>query len=287
MVDMTMKTPLPQVLMENVLTEFSVWRPGDRPQGLPLVDGTSTDPKTTGNLLKYAAKDQKTSLISIEGKKCAELWYGCGNSTYYYKLVGESRFTQANVMTNSFLLGDNAVVASMGSGYPVFNVGHDMAGVSCNEPNFMVDNVWTKAIIIATKDEPELGNKVGDVWYQTGPATYFKAKDRTITYSDNPTTGAIDLSQTIQKPGFRLSIFPNPVLDSATISFVLPRDDAVSVLVYNALGQRVSSPLLQQNLPAGKQQVALDTNEFPAGTYIARIEGQSGEPQVVTFVVAR
>lgn len=284
MVDMTLKTRLPTVLMDNVLTEFSVWR--NHP--LPLVGGAFTDPNETGNLLKYASKDPQITPITIEGKKCAEVWYGCGNSTYYYKLPGESRFRKVG-FENSFVLGDSAVVASMGSGYPVFNVGHDMAGVSCDKPNFMVDGVWTKGIIIATKDEPELGNKFGDVWYQTGPATYVKAKDRTITYSDNPTTGVaephvIDLTKSIEKP---INFSPNPASDHVNLDFVLGKNDTVSVLVYNMHGQAVSTPVNQQNLPAGKQQVTLDTHDWPPGAYLVKIQGKSGEPQLGSFVVER
>ncbi|MCL6089043.1 MAG: T9SS type A sorting domain-containing protein [Candidatus Marsarchaeota archaeon] len=276
MVGPTMKTTPPQVQVENLPTEFSVWQN----HTLTLADGSSV----TGTHFKYAAKDLKTQFITVGitagGKQVDHVFYDPSHSKYYYKLPGESRYTELT-FENAFYLGDGKVATSMGSGYNIPNVGHNMGGLMCDKWNFLVDGVRAKNIFIATEEKD--GNHIGDIFYQT-PNGYFRAQDRAkIIYSDNPTTEVpeqhvIDLTQSIVPT---ILVSPNPVRESASFKFDQPYGEAASVAIYNLLGDKVYSVELQ----AGQREFVLDAGNWLPGTYYMRIQSPGGEPKIGSFVV--
>ncbi|MEO0096123.1 MAG: T9SS type A sorting domain-containing protein [candidate division WOR-3 bacterium] len=64
----------------------------------------------------------------------------------------------------------------------------------------------------------------------------------------------------------RISIKPNPVSNSATITFTLRSESPVSVKIYNSLGQLVRV-VLNQIKPKGIHSVNCGTSGLPAGSY--------------------
>jgi hypothetical protein len=69
--------------------------------------------------------------------------------------------------------------------------------------------------------------------------------------------------------GFDFQVFPNPAQATSTIAYSVPGGkQAVSVGVYNALGQRVRA--LAATEQAGKQQFALGS--LPAGSYLVKLQ---------------
>ncbi len=272
MVGPAMKTTPPQVQVENLPTELSVW-----PNRQLMLDNNQFTDLST--FLKYAAKDQKTAFITIDGKQCTEVWYDASHSKYYYP-VGQQRFHKVE-FENAFYLGDGKVAASMGSGYNIVNVGHNMGGLLSDKWNFLVDGVRAKNIFIATEEKD--GNKLGDVFYQTSNG-FFRAQDRAkIIYSDNPTTEVpeqhvIDLTQSIVPT---ILVSPNPVRESASFKFDQPYGEAASVAIYNLLGDKVYSTELQ----AGQREFILDAGKWLPGTYYMRIQSPGGEPKIGSFVV--
>jgi hypothetical protein len=65
--------------------------------------------------------------------------------------------------------------------------------------------------------------------------------------------------------------YPNPFNAQTTISYSLPDAGSVMVLIYNLLGQRVTT-LYEGTKMAGEHQIFWDAKDFPSGVYFARLE---------------
>ena len=66
-------------------------------------------------------------------------------------------------------------------------------------------------------------------------------------------------------------IYPNPVVDYATIRFNLPINSDVKIKIYNALGQEVKT-LNLGNLLSGENNIELNTSDMNNGIYIYSIQ---------------
>ncbi|OYD15720.1 hypothetical protein CH333_05105 [candidate division WOR-3 bacterium JGI_Cruoil_03_44_89] len=67
-----------------------------------------------------------------------------------------------------------------------------------------------------------------------------------------------------------LSIYPNPVKNDMTIRFGIPREERVSIKVYDISG-REAKTLVDERLEAGYHTIKLDGKNFPSGIYFARL----------------
>jgi hypothetical protein len=65
--------------------------------------------------------------------------------------------------------------------------------------------------------------------------------------------------------------YPNPFNPSTEISFGLPKDEFVTIEVYNSLGQKVIT-LLNENRPAGRYAVTFDARNYASGVYIYKMK---------------
>lgn len=75
--------------------------------------------------------------------------------------------------------------------------------------------------------------------------------------------------------------YPNPFNPSTTLAFHLPKSAEASLVIYNALGQRVRS-LVSANLPAGIHTINWDGRNdnggsLPSGIYLARFQANTGD----------
>jgi hypothetical protein len=86
-----------------------------------------------------------------------------------------------------------------------------------------------------------------------------------LTAIDNP---ASPLSRSVE-------LYPNPAQDQSVLRFEVPAAGQVSVEIFNALGQLVSS-VEQQLLPAGAHQTQLDVSNLESGMYnvVLQFEGE-------------
>ena len=75
---------------------------------------------------------------------------------------------------------------------------------------------------------------------------------------------------------FASAVYPNPFNPRTTISYELPTDIAVSVIIYDAIGQEIRQ-LVSQHYTAGRYSVQWDAKDFMgrsvvSGVYIAKIK---------------
>lgn len=78
-------------------------------------------------------------------------------------------------------------------------------------------------------------------------------------------------------------LYPNPIIDRSTISFLLRQDDYVSVNIYDIQYQRVKSIVNNTFMTEGQQELTLDLSSLPQGLYFVSIEG-STEKQTVKAI---
>lgn len=96
-----------------------------------------------------------------------------------------------------------------------------------------------------------------------------------FVYQTRDLTGIRGLRETPIKFSLRQN-YPNPFNPATRISFTIPRPTAVSLKIYNLLGQQVNT-LVERNLAPGEYTISwngLDTNNSPVagGVYLCRIE---------------
>jgi hypothetical protein len=72
---------------------------------------------------------------------------------------------------------------------------------------------------------------------------------------------------------FKLSTYPNPVQQQATVEFAVKEEGPVTIALYNTLGQRVKT--LYDSTPAAEQtrRLQLETDNLSSGLYFLRMKG--------------
>lgn len=69
-------------------------------------------------------------------------------------------------------------------------------------------------------------------------------------------------------------VYPNPVINKATLIFHVRQPAHVRLDVYNLLGRR-ATVLLDSVLPAGAHQIQWRAAGLPAGSYVVRLQAGS------------
>jgi len=80
--------------------------------------------------------------------------------------------------------------------------------------------------------------------------------------------------------------YPNPFNPSTIISYQLPENSFVNLVVYNALGQKVAE-LINQEQSSGKYSVKFNASNLPSVVYIDRIAIHSDKLQASEFSDAK
>ncbi len=79
--------------------------------------------------------------------------------------------------------------------------------------------------------------------------------------------------------------FPNPFNPSTTISYSLPKDGFVKLVVFNSIGQ-VIAELINEEQNNGKHYVIFNAKNFPSGVYFYRLE-TSNNSQVKKMLLVK
>lgn len=65
--------------------------------------------------------------------------------------------------------------------------------------------------------------------------------------------------------------YPNPFNPSTKIRFTLPRNEFVSLRIFNLMGQEIST-LLSESMSAGAHEIQWNANKLPSGVYFYRLQ---------------
>jgi hypothetical protein len=103
-------------------------------------------------------------------------------------------------------------------------------------------------------------------------ATYGKGFFIDTTYY-NPM--GIEPGTTYPQASNTLLIFPNPVKNEATVSYVLESNSDVSFILYDIRGRAVKT-ISQNNVTPGQHKLSVEMNGFPAGTYVIQMKSKAG-----------
>ena len=68
-----------------------------------------------------------------------------------------------------------------------------------------------------------------------------------------------------------LEIAPNPIRESARITFALAADSRVTLEIFDLSGRAVATLLWDVPLPAGPNTVELSRPDLPVGVYLTRL----------------
>ena len=79
----------------------------------------------------------------------------------------------------------------------------------------------------------------------------------------------------LPEAGLSFSVYPNPVVENANISFNLPGPSNALLELYDAGGRKVKS-LFQGMLPTGEHTFELNRSQLPPGLYFLRFNADAG-----------
>ncbi len=100
----------------------------------------------------------------------------------------------------------------------------------------------------------------------------FEVKD--IAFLSTDVTALNDQQNSVPK-NFTLSQnYPNPFNPSTVIEFANPKQEHLTLTVYNILGQRVAQ-LIDANMPAGQHSITFDATKLSSGIYFYRLLGSN------------
>ena len=86
-----------------------------------------------------------------------------------------------------------------------------------------------------------------------------------------------------------MTVYPNPVEASATITYTLPYDGHVTLQVYNSIGVPVAT-LVDEEKTSGSYTLENDFSSYPNGLYLAKIKlghAKTEKVHTVRFIVTR
>jgi Tol biopolymer transport system component len=107
----------------------------------------------------------------------------------------------------------------------------------------------------------------------------------TVWYFTVDITIGIETLNTQAAKELKLNLQPNPFSNETTIQIALPQSGEVKLLVFDAQGKSVQT-ILQQNMPAGIQQIRWNAQHLPAGKYFCKLE-TAGNSVTKKIVITR
>jgi hypothetical protein len=87
----------------------------------------------------------------------------------------------------------------------------------------------------------------------------------------NPTATAVADNGPERAPMYLAPPAPNPISNSAKITFGLERNEAVTITVYDVAGRRVATLVDGERRPMGLNTVDLDAGNLPSGVYFVKL----------------
>ena len=114
---------------------------------------------------------------------------------------------------------------------------------------------------------PDMKLKNADIWPVSSIAD-FEAAFSSAGFNPTPTTcGGLTLEEIIALNDF--AVYPNPAANNTTVAFNLEVNEEVAVVVYNLLGEEVSTQFFDGTF--GSNALSLNTSELSNGQYIVKV----------------
>ncbi len=108
-----------------------------------------------------------------------------------------------------------------------------------------------------------------NIEYDGGKLFYYRLKqvdfDGKIKYSD-----IVEVEFDIPNDYILLQNYPNPFNPSTTISYSIPKESQVSLIIYDIMGRQVAE-LVNSKQSAGTYNIELDASSFASGTYFYKL----------------
>ncbi|MDO9547753.1 MAG: T9SS type A sorting domain-containing protein [Candidatus Marinimicrobia bacterium] len=166
------------------------------------------------------------------------------------------------------------------NGKAVIRWGHDLPTKSDDEPYRYIIYKWPESKLpdfdnpeyiyaITTPSDPD---SVTD-WNYSGYVYGVAALDR-LNNESNVVTGtrsAIQFTGKVPESFHLFQNFPNPFNPSTTISFDLPKDDFITLSIYNLRGQLVKT-LISEFENAGRHTVEWNASNLNSGVYLYKLQ---------------
>ncbi|RYZ94060.1 MAG: T9SS type A sorting domain-containing protein [Sphingobacteriaceae bacterium] len=121
-------------------------------------------------------------------------------------------------------------------------------------------------------------------WYIPGNA--WTDNNQHLYSSFYITSNNVSIKETGAYKGYGIgNIYPNPASDVANLSFELPKTENVTINVYNAVGQKIST-VANGNYAAGKHNVNFSVENLNSGVYFYTINA-GGYAKTMKFTVVK
>jgi hypothetical protein len=144
----------------------------------------------------------------------------------------------------------NVIHAEKVSSYTISGVSlSDAIGITAYDQSFSFANENSSTIV---NDNMTNGN---ESWFS------YASTATGITGKENPLPHEYQLFQN----------YPNPFNPTTTISYSLPKEGNVKLMLYNAIGSKVAT-IVNEYKPAGNYSVQFNGNNLASGIYLYRLE---------------
>jgi hypothetical protein len=172
---------------------------------------------------------------------------------------------------NNVIIGtDNGIYSTDNVAAGIWAVDNEGLGTV---PVFMLKQQTTFQPPVYINDNGKIFNYPGVQNYGAiYAATYGKGFFIDTTYY-NPM--GIEPGTTYPQASNTLLIFPNPVKNEATVSYLLESNSDVSFILYDIRGRAVKT-INQYNISSGQHKLSFEMNGFPAGTYVVQMKSKTG-----------
>jgi len=136
---------------------------------------------------------------------------------------------------------------------------------------------WTQYAFVVYPDENAVGMELRLRYWNGFQGTTFWDDVQIVNLSNLEVGGDFvsieeDASDEIPNTVHLNQNYPNPFNPSTIISFQLPASDAVSLEIFNMLGQKVYTILDNARLSSGLHRFEFDASALPSGVYLYRLQ---------------
>lgn len=138
-------------------------------------------------------------------------------------------------------------------------------------PLALEDDALLLNVTVTTKDlsaleEPIVFGLENDSELADGQGTAYSDAVMAMPALVTETLGINDVTE----GNFSLTVYPNPMKDKATLAYALPAYGAVTLTVFNAMGQQMTV-VVDERQTSGVHQVEVDLQQWASGIYYCRL----------------